>query len=154
MNKAELAAAIVSKFAAVLKTTERSPVGGVTYCTANVLDVVGDVARNINVSYFVVDDGGPGEAAYWGGSEPKPTPAPVVPTFTDEARAWLQDKIDVTVGGQIIRMFNGLAADNVQERAVVFLELEAVATGELSTVKVALWKVEGEFQYKAYAVTA
>ncbi len=146
MNKAELLVALESKLTAVLSIESRSEVAGLSYYVANVFDAVGDVGRTVNVMFFVKDEGGAGEVAYWGGSEPKPDPGPA--TFADEARAWLQSKVDVTVSGKTIRMFEQLNADNVQERATVYLTLEDTTTGDLSMIKVALWKAAGEFQYK------
>lgn len=146
MDKTALEAAIASKFAAVLQTTFKSAMGNVNYYVANVMDVVGDTARTINVMYYVVDEGEVGEVAYWGNSEPKPTPPG--PTFAGEVRAWLQSKIDVTVGSIIIRMFDQLSADNAQGRARVRLTVEDTGTGSLSTIEAALWKVAGQFQYK------
>ena len=146
MDKATLEAAIVNKFAAVLQTMLRSTVSNVKYYVANVLDVVGDTARTINVTYFVVNEGQADETAYWGSGEPKP--APSGPMFTDEARAWLQGKIDVIVGSNIVRMFDQLNANNAQERARVCLTIENTETGNLSTVETALWKIAGQFQYK------
>ena len=146
MNKATLEVAIASKFEAVLQTTLKSTVSNVKYYVANVLDVVGDTARTINVMYFVVDEGEPSEAAYWGNTEPKPTPSN--PAFSDLAQIWLQGKIDVTVGDKIVRMYDQFSADDIQERARVRLTLEDTGTGGLSTIDVALWEVAGEFQYK------
>ena len=146
MNKAELVAAITNKFDTVISVTKQSEVAGVSYYVANVFNVAGDVGNTINVMFFVKDDGGPGEAAYWGGGEPKPAPGPV--TFAQEAQVWLQSKIDVTVDSNIIRMYDQFSADDAQERARVRLTLENTGTGTLSTVDVALWRVAGEFQYK------
>lgn len=146
MNKADILAALDSKFAAILSITEKSEVAGVSYYVANVFDIAGSVGRTINVMFFVKDEGGAGETAYWGNAEPKP--APGEPAFAQEALAWLQSKLDVTIAGKIIRMFDQLSADNVQERARARLTLEDTGTGVLSTVDVALWKVAGEFQYK------
>jgi len=148
MNKAELLVELEGKFEDVLAVVKQSEVAGVSYYVANVFDVVGDTGRTINVMFFVKDESLAGEVAFWGSSEPKPTPPPVVPTFADEAQAWLQSKIDVAVGSNNIRMFDQFTADNVQERARVRLTLENTGTGVLSTVDVALWKVAGVFQYK------
>lgn len=146
MNKTELLAALAGKFDTVISVAKQSEVSGVSYYVANVFNVAGDTGNTINVMFFVKGEGTAGEAAYWGGSEPKPAPGPA--TFADEAQAWLQSKIDVTVGSNIIRMFDQLSADNVQQRARVRLTLESVSTGNLSTVDVALWKVAGVFQHK------
>ncbi len=146
MNKAELLAALEGKFAVILVVTRKSEVQGVAYYVANVFDVVGNTGRTVNVMFFVKDEGGAGETAYWGSSEPKPAPGPT--TFAQEAQTWLQSKIDVTVSGKTIRIYDQFSADNVQERARVRLTLEDVGTGTLSTAEVALWKVAGAFQYK------
>ena len=146
MKKADVLAALESKFAAVLDVGKRSEVAGIGYYVANVFDTTGDVGRTVNVMFFVKDEGTQDEAAYWGNAEPKPDPG--APTFAQEAQAWLQSKIDVTVGSKIIRMFDQFSADNVQERARVRLTLEDTETGVLSTVDVALWKVQQAFQYK------
>ena len=148
MNKAELLTALAGKFDTVISVAKQSEVLGVSYYVANVFDVMGDTGRTVNVMFFVKNDGLAGEVAYWGGGEPKPAPPPVVPTFGDEAQVWLRSKLDVTVNSNIIRMFDQFSADNTQERARVRLTLEAVATGALSTVDVALWKAAGVFQYK------
>ncbi len=146
MDKAELLAALTGKFDTVLSVAKRSEVADLTYYAANVFNVVGNVGRTVNVMFFVIDDGGAGEVAYWGSAEPKPAPGP--PTFAAEAQTWLHSKIDVTVGSKIIRMFDQFSADNVQERARVRLTLEDTGAGTLSTIDVALWKVAGAFQYK------
>jgi len=148
MNKAQLLAALEGKFAAILAVAKQSEVASISYYVANVFDVMGDTGRTVNVMFFVKNDGLAGEAAYWGGGEPKPAPPPVVPTFGDEAQVWLRSKLDVTVDSSIVRMYDQFSADNTQERARVRLTLEAVATGALSTVDVALWKAAGVFQYK------
>jgi hypothetical protein len=147
MNKADILAALESKFEAVLDVTKRSEVAGVRYYVANVFDTSGAVGRTINLMFFVKDEGSQDETAYWGNSEPKPAPGPA--TFAQEAQAWLQSKIDATVGDKIVRMFDQLSADNVQERARVRLTLEDAQTGDLSEITAALWKdAQGNFQYK------
>ena len=146
MNKAELLVALENKFEAVLAVTKQSEVAGISYYVANVFDVVGDTGRTVNVMFFVRDEGGAGEEAYWGGSEPKPAPGPA--TFAQEAQVWLQSKIDVTVGSNIIRMYDQFSANEAQQRARVRLTLEDTGTGALPTVDVLLWKVAGQFQYK------
>lgn len=146
MDKTTLEQAIVDKFETVLQVTLGSTVGNVKYYVANVLDVAGDTAHTINVMYYVVNEGEVDEIAYWGNSEPKP--ALPGPTFADEARAWLRNKVDAIVGSNIIRMFDQLSADDAQERARVRLTIENTGTGNMSTVEAALWKVAGEFQYK------
>lgn len=146
MNKADILAALESKFAAVLNVAKKSEVASVGYYVANVFDAVGDTGRTINVMFFVQGEGTQDEAAYWGNAEPKP--APGAPTFAQEAQAWLQSKIDVTMGSKIIRMFDQFSADNVQERARVRLTLEDTETGALSSIEAALWKAGEAFQYK------
>jgi hypothetical protein len=146
MNKVDLLAALESKFEAVLSTEKKSEVADVSYYVANVFDVVGDTGRTVNIMFFVKDEGQPEETAYWGNSEPKPAPGPA--TFAQEAQAWLQSKIDATVGDKIVRMFDQLSADNTQKRARVRLTLEDTEAGTLSSIEVALWKTAEEFQYK------
>lgn len=149
MNRTELEAKIAEKFERVMLVQKKSDVANIGYYVATVFDVAGDVGRTVNIMFFVEDEGTVDEKAVWGASEPKPAPGD--PTFAQEAQVWLQSKIDVTIGDNIIRIFDQLSADNVQERARVRLALEDVGTGTLSTVDVALWKVAGEFQYKVIA---
>ena len=146
MNKAQLLQALESKFAAVLDISKRSDVAGVAYYVANVFDVDGNTGRTLNVMFFVQNEGAPNELAYWGSAEPKPAPGPL--TFTQQAQAWLQSKIDATVGGKIIRMYDQFTADELQQRARVRLTLEDTVSGLLSTADAALWKAAGSFQYK------
>ena len=146
MSRAELEAAIANKFERIMSVEKKGEVAGIGYYVAAVFDATGSVGRTANVMFFVADEGTPEELAYWGGSEPKPDPS--APTFTQEVRVWLQSKIDVTIGSNIVRMFDELSADDIQERARVRLTLEDVGTGGLSEVNVALWKDSGAFQYK------
>ena len=146
MKKQDILAEITSKFDTVISIAKQSEVAGIAYYVANVFNVVGNAGNTINIPFFVKDEGGAGEMAYWGGGEPKPAPGPI--TFTQEVQAWLQSKIDVTVGSNTIRMFDQLSTDDAQQRARVRLTLEHTGTGALSTVNVALWKVARAFQYK------
>ena len=147
MKKADLITVLNSKFTAVLSITQQGPeTNGVRYYIANVFDVSGNAGNTFNVWFFVKDEGTAAEAAYWGGAEPKPAPGPA--TFADEATTWLRGKIDVTVSGKIIRMFDQFSVDNVQQRAQARLTLEDTGTETLSHINIALWKQAGAFQYK------
>ena len=146
MNKQQLLEALATKFERLLSVSERSDIEGVKYYLANVFDTAHDTARTINVMFFVQDEGSPNETAYWGNSEPKPTPAP--PDFAQQAQAWLQTHIDVTVDNNNVRKFDQFSADNIQQRARARLTLEHKDTGVLTTIYVALWKTADTFQYK------
>jgi len=148
MNRIELEAKIVEKFERLMLVELKSDVGGVRYYVATVYQVAGNVGRTENVMFFVTDEGTEDELARWGGTDRDPAPSD--PTFAQEAQAWLQSKIGVTVSGKIIRGYKNFSADNVQGRAWLRLGLEDAATGELTGVEVALWRTDGQFQYKRF----
>lgn len=134
MKRAELETALREKFAEVLKISGPTTAGKMNYYVANVLDVNGDTARQVNVGYFVLHERKPNETAYWPGAEPKPTPAPSTPTFTDDVVLWLQSK----VADEAILHFSGLAANNITKRATV--NVVKIVAGDWVEKRFAVWQ--------------
>lgn len=91
MNKQDILNALDAKFAATLRVSKSDELAEVAWYVANVLDITGDTAIRKNVSFYVISEGSPAEAAYWQGGEPKPVPAPA--SFLQELVAWLDTKI-------------------------------------------------------------
>lgn len=144
MNKAELETALSGKFTAVLGISGPTITGNIKYYVANVLDVIGNTARQVNIGYFVMHEGDPGEAAYWSGVEPKPTVVPPEPTFTEDVLVWLQSK----VADETILHFSGLAANIITERATVTIVIDDA--GNLVEKRYAVWRnAVDEWQFQA-----
>ena len=117
MNKAQLLAALDTKFDRVLRVEQVDTLEGVSWYTANVLNVEGDLATRGNVSFYVVDEGTANEVAYWHASEPKPDH---VPTFQGDLITWL----DTLVADGTILFYNVIGVLPEVERARVDVVLE------------------------------
>jgi len=83
MTKQELLDALALKFHIVLTEQLRETEGGVNFYIIGVFDqnLTNETVTRKNVGFFVEDEGGPGEAAFWNKAEPK-LPVPPPPAFT------------------------------------------------------------------------
>jgi hypothetical protein len=113
MNKAELLQAIQDKGWQILRTTEQSTLGNITWYVSNVFKAQDGAAIRQNVGFYVADENQPTEAAYWQQRELEPEPAP--PGIQQQLANWLNGKVeDGTIEGYVIQN----VMPNV-ERAVV-----------------------------------
>jgi len=144
MNKAELLAALASKYTSVLKVEGPQITGNVSWYTANVLDVNGDSARQQNVGFYVYNEGDPGEAAYWNGSEPKPTPSGTL-TVASQVAAFIAAKIaDNTIEGATV--------ENIDETNVTAIVVaQMVGSGDLIEKRLFLDKENGVLRIRVIA---
>lgn len=78
MTKQELLDALALKFHIVLGEQLRNTEGTVNVYVIGVFDrdVVRETIVRKNIGFFVEDEGGPGEAAFWNRVEPKVAPSP------------------------------------------------------------------------------
>ena len=140
MVKQDILNALAAKFAAVLQVKKSDELAGVAWYVANILDVSGDTAIRQNVSFYVVDEGEPTEAAYWQSGEPKPAPGPT--PFQAELAAWL----DTLVAADTILFYSIVGTVPNVERARVNVVLEE--TGTYVERKFGVYKDDlGDFQY-------
>ena len=105
MKKAELIQALETKFHRVETPVEQADYGGLKYYLVKVYDLVNDGLRDVNIAFYVEDEGQPSEAAYWSPSEPKPSP---VSGFQQELATFIASKI---LAGAI----KGAFAENVDQ---------------------------------------
>lgn len=140
MNKSELLTILAGKYDRVLNVDPRELVAGVQVYLANVLDVSGDTAIKANVGFYVIDEGQPGEIAYWMNAEPKPMP---VVTFQAELSAYL----DTQVGAGTIIFYNIVGTLPAINRAKVDVILDQAGT--LIERTIGVWKnAQGDFNYQ------
>ncbi len=90
MNQQELIAALRAKFYEVDEDGihEGNTEAGITVWGIGVFEKIGDVVRKLNLTFYTK-----GEDAFWGVSEPNPTPIIPDPTFTDRANTFIASKI-------------------------------------------------------------
>ena len=90
MNKAELIAELRTKFYGVNEAGihEGNTEAEITVWGIGVFEKIGDVVRKMNLTFYTK-----GEDAFWGVSEPNPTPITPEPTFTDRVNAFIASKI-------------------------------------------------------------
>lgn len=90
MNKAELIAELKTKFYEVDEAGihEGNTEAGITVWGIGVFEKIGDVVRKLNLTFYTK-----GEGAFWGVSEPNPTPIIPEPTFTDRVNVFIASKI-------------------------------------------------------------
>lgn len=74
MTKAELLQELNVKFYKVGVPDLKQSYDNIKYYTVSVFDKTGDALRDINIPFYVENEGGGSESAYWTPSEPKPTP--------------------------------------------------------------------------------
>lgn len=119
MTKAELLAALATKYSGGVVGTpvERANSNGVRTYQVDVLDVSGDVATGGTVLFYVVDEGGAGESAYWKQREPKPSPGPE--SFASKIHSRIAQAISAQaqVGGQTLHAVFDVEIDSRNERA-------------------------------------
>ena len=111
MKKAELIQALETKFHRVETPVEQADYGGLKYYLVKVYDLVNDGLRDVNIAFYVEDEGQPSEAAYWSPSEPKPSP---VSGFQQELATFIASKI---LAGAIKGAF-AEKVDQVNETAI------------------------------------
>lgn len=90
MNQAELITELRSKFYEVDEAGmyEGATEAGITVWAIGVFEKIGDVVRKLNLTFYTK-----GEDAFWGVSEPNPTPITPDPTFADRTNTFLASKI-------------------------------------------------------------
>lgn len=90
MNKSELIAALGTKFYKVDEAGihEGNTEAGITVWGIGVFEKIGEVVRKLNLTFYTF-----GDDAFWGVSEPNPTPPIPEPTFTDRANTFIASKI-------------------------------------------------------------
>ena len=98
MNQQELIAELRAKFYEVDEAGlhEGATEAGITVWGIGVFEKIGDVVRKMNLTFYTK-----GEDAFWGVSEPNPTPITPDPTFTDRVNAFIASKI--TADPQVIK---------------------------------------------------
>ena len=90
MNQQELIAELRAKFYEVDEAGlhEGATEAGITVWGIGVFEKIGDVVRKMNLTFYTK-----GEDAFWGVSEPNPTPITPDPTFADRANVFIASKI-------------------------------------------------------------
>ena len=99
MNKKELITSLKAKFHAVNEAGlyEGKTEAGITVWGIGVFDLVGGVLRKRNLTFYTKgkEDN---SSAWWGVSEPKPTPSPIPePLFAQRVEAFIKTKIDANI---------------------------------------------------------
>jgi len=121
MNKQDLLNAVRNKFTSLLSVEKIERIENVTWYLAHYFDVDGGQATKGNFGFYVVDEDGPKEAAYWDRREPKATPSTPVPTF----RQKLQEHLTTLIGAGTIEGGTIQAVDDVNKTATVSVWLES-----------------------------
>lgn len=137
MTKAELLQALATKFFKVGTPHADGSIDefGFQSYLVKTIDKVGDSIRDQNYRFYVEDDGGPAEAAYWS-PEPKPDP---VSGFQKELRTYIEGKIgDNTIEAAYIE-----SIDVANETAIA-----KVVMPDLSEVRVFLDKDAGNLRHR------
>ena len=90
MNQSELIAELRVKFYEVDEDGlhEGNTEAGITVWGIGVFEKIGEVVRKLNLTFYTK-----GELAFWGVSEPNPTPITPDPTFTERANTFIASKI-------------------------------------------------------------
>ena len=98
MNKTELIAELRNKFYEVDEAGihEGTTEAGITVWGIGVFEKISDVVRKLNLTFYTK-----GTDAFWGVSEPNPTPPISEPTFADRVDAFIASKI--TADPQVIK---------------------------------------------------
>ena len=133
MTKAQILAAIATKFTAVLPRPilETTYGDNVKYYRVQVFDATGTIGTYMQIPIYVVDEGLSEEVAYWVNSEPKP--APVV-TIDQQLQNYINGKVlDGTILYADIESVN-----MVTQKATV-----TVVTTSLTTVRMLVDKDAG-----------
>ncbi len=94
MTKADLIAALATKYFIVRTPVLQSTEGDLNWYTAKVYDKIDEALREGNISFWVQNDGISGETAYWSPAEPKPAPTT---TFVGELEDYIGSKITAGV---------------------------------------------------------
>ena len=113
MNKAELLQKLNNKFHRVDDPgIARQTYGNLKYYLVKVYDVIGEALRDMNIAFYVENEGQAEEVAYWSPSEPKPESTA---RFTQEVHDYIKSVIDA---GQIEGAFVE-SVDEQKEIAIV-----------------------------------
>jgi hypothetical protein len=96
MTKAELLALLAGKFLSIsepqdITNSQELAEGYNHYLVGAWVDTGTDSIVRRNVNFYVFDEGGPSEAAYWQGGDPAPTPT--VP-FSVRLQQFIKDRIE------------------------------------------------------------
>lgn len=139
MNKAELIAGLREKFYEVDEDGihEGNTEAGITVWGIGVFEKIDDVVRKLNLTFYTK-----GEDAFWGVSEPNPTPITPDPTFTDRANVFIASKItDGTIKFGYIEHISELtkkvmatavmSADNTEKKVIATEDAEGVFSIEV-----------------------
>lgn len=141
MKKADLLQALNTKFYKVLNVTMHQQENNLKWYTVKCYDKIGNALRDINVPFYVENEGQPNEVAYWSPSEPKP--APVTGGFQVELSAYIISKVgDGTIEGAVAE-----SIDNVNETAVVRIIKDV--SGSLTELRLFIDKdTNGDLQHR------
>ncbi|MCK5608633.1 hypothetical protein KAR91_42515 [Candidatus Pacearchaeota archaeon] len=90
MKKVDLLQALSVKFHKVETPNLVQTYGSLKYYQVKVYDVIGETIRDMNIPFYVENEGQAGESAYWSPAEPKPDP---VGGFQNEVAAYITGKI-------------------------------------------------------------
>lgn len=121
MTKAELLTALGTKFHTVGAPAQRvdkdsgEPIieDGFTTYKVKCWEVTGDIIKDTNLLFRVSDDGGPAEAAFYAGSEPKPEPQ-------ENASAALTAFLNGKISDSTVRSYRIMEGTlNIQTKTVV-----------------------------------
>ena len=112
MNKAELLGKLNDKFHRVDDPgTAVQTYGNLKYYQVKVYDVVGETIRDMNIPFYVENEGQAEEAAYWSPAEPKPD---AISGFQNEVAVYIAGKItDSTIEAAFAEQI-----DRVNETAI------------------------------------
>ena len=141
MTKQDLLDALSTKFHRVEDPGEpRQKYGNLWYYLVKVYDLVGEGLRDMNIPFYVEDEGLPSEVAYWSPSEPKPTP---VSGFQQEVTIYISGKIaDGTIEGAFSEML-----DTVNETAIYKVVMPDLTEKRLFVDK----DGDGDLRYRSMA---
>lgn len=138
MNKAQAVAAINAAFYYATDPYQESVTGPVARYSVTTYDRVGDLMRRGLVTFYVRDEGLPGEAAFWEG---RPPASQTVATFRSDVDAYIAAKIaDNTIRAAVV-----VAMDEARETAVAWAYVTVSAN--LNEVKVLLRRVGGNITH-------
>lgn len=130
MDRKELIESLNAKFYKVndVQIHEGTTEAGVTVWGIGVFDKEGDVVKKLNLTFYTLGKETTSEA-FWGGSEPKPTPLILPPSFSERVNTFIDTKIaDDTIKFGFIEELLGVSSkalvsvimpDNSTKQAII-----------------------------------
>lgn len=135
MNKTELLTDLAGRYSAIGPATKQpSSEGNINIYQVGCYTVTGDVADRVITSFAVVDEGQPGEVAYWLRHEPGQS---VKSQFVKDVEAFIAAKIaDGTINAAFIQDYD-------ESREIAVTNAYHIAAGKLTKVEAIIYRDSG-----------